>query len=83
MYTGHMKVSATEFKAKCLSLIDRVHEQQESITITKRGRVVATLMGASGEEDDRPWLALRSVTLQWHGDPFEPAVNPEDVEALK
>ena len=36
-------VSATEFKAKCLSLIDEVDAQGGTITITKRGRPVANL----------------------------------------
>jgi prevent-host-death family protein len=36
-------VSATEFKAKCLALLDEVAEQAGTITITKRGRPVAVL----------------------------------------
>ena len=82
MYTGHMKVNATEFKAKCLSLIDRAHSKGEVITITKRGRVVAKLIGESSA-DPRPWLALRGQTATWTGDPFAPAVEDDDIEALK
>ena len=36
-------VSATEFKAKCLALLDEVAEGSAAITITKRGRPVARL----------------------------------------
>jgi prevent-host-death family protein len=36
-------VSATEFKAKCLAILDEVHQRGESITITKRGQPVAVL----------------------------------------
>ena len=36
-------VSATEFKAKCLALLDEVEEQGGTITVTKRGRPVATV----------------------------------------
>ena len=82
MYTGHMKISATEFKAKCLSLIDRVHAKGEVITITKRGRVVAKLV-AQDDLDERPWLALRGQVARWDGDPFAPAVDLADIEALK
>src|SRR3989304_2974744 len=46
-----MKVAASEFKAKCLALIDRVRERGEPVTITKRGRVVARLGPADDEED--------------------------------
>lgn len=77
-----MKVSATEFKAKCLALIDRVHASGDVVTITKRGRVVAKLV-AQDDLDARPWLALRGQVARWEGDPFAPAVDPADVEALK
>ena len=36
-------IAATEFKAKCLELMDRVAERQESFIITKRGTPVAKL----------------------------------------
>lgn len=39
-------VSATEFKAKCLALMDRVAERRETFVITKRGRPVAKLVPA-------------------------------------
>jgi prevent-host-death family protein len=76
-----MKISATEFKAKCLALIDRVHSKGETISITKRGRVVAKLT-AEKDLGDRPWLALRGQLIRYD-DPFEPAVDPEEIEAFK
>jgi prevent-host-death family protein len=36
-------VSATEFKAKCLALLDEIEQRGEPITITRRGRPVAVL----------------------------------------
>lgn len=39
-------VPATEFKAKCLELMDRVAERRESFVITKRGKPVAKLVPA-------------------------------------
>jgi prevent-host-death family protein len=36
-------VTATEFKAKCLSLIDEVAKTGGTITVTKRGQPVATV----------------------------------------
>ncbi|MGA3096168.1 MAG: type II toxin-antitoxin system prevent-host-death family antitoxin [Bryobacteraceae bacterium] len=34
-------VSATEFKAKCLALLDEIDHQGGTITVTKRGRPMA------------------------------------------
>lgn len=36
-------VSATEFKTHCLALLDEVNEQGGTITVTKRGKPVATV----------------------------------------
>ena len=36
-------VSATELKAKCLALLDEVDDQGHTITVTKRGRPIATI----------------------------------------
>lgn len=76
-----MKIPASEFKARCLKLIDQVHDTGKPITITKRGRVVATLQPA-GDENAKPWLRLRG-TVKWYKDPFKPAVDPSEWDALK
>ena len=74
-------VAAAEFKAKCLAIIDRVHDRGEPVTITKRGRVVARLVPA-GDEDEKPWLRLRG-RLSRYDDPFEPAVSEDEIDCLK
>lgn len=76
-----IKYQASEFKAKCLQLIDRVRESAEPITITKRGRVVARLVPA-GDEDDRPWELLRGKAT-WTGDPFAPVIDEREIQALR
>lgn len=35
------RVSATQFKAKCLALLDEVAETGEALVVTKRGKPVA------------------------------------------
>ncbi len=50
-------VSATEFKAKCLALLDEVEESGDTITVTKRGRAVATVGPAKKE----PWKSSKGV----------------------
>ena len=41
---GVRTMKASEFKAKCLKLMDEVAETGEEILITKRGRAVAKLL---------------------------------------
>ena len=76
-----MKIAASEFKARCLALIDQVHDSGKPITITKRGKVVATLQPA-GDEDAKPWLRLRG-TVKWYRDPFKPAVDESEWDGFK
>jgi prevent-host-death family protein len=77
-----MKMTATEFKAKCLAILDEVGTTGEPVTITKRGRVVARLV-PERDTDERPWRRLRRTRVRWKGDPFAPAVSVKDIEALK
>ena len=76
-----MKLAASEFKARCLALLDRVHDRGESITITKRGRIVARLVPA-GDVDDRPWLRLGGAA-RWSGDPLAPVLDESKERALR
>jgi prevent-host-death family protein len=39
----HQIVSATEFKAKCLALLDQIAQEGGTVTVTKRGRPMATV----------------------------------------
>ncbi len=48
-----LQISATEFKAKCLELLDKVAGRKITrITITKHGRPVALLMPPASREEE-------------------------------
>jgi prevent-host-death family protein len=74
-----MTITATEFKAKCLQLLDQVSQTGEELIISKRGKPVARVIP---ERPITPWLALRGKG-RFSGDPFAPVVNDSDIEALK
>jgi len=76
-----MVINASDFKARCLALIDQVHQGGEAIVITKRGKVVARLVPA-GDEQARPWASLRGAA-RLVGDSFAPAVDEVEIESLK
>jgi prevent-host-death family protein len=50
-------ISVTEFKAKCLALLDRIDQEGGTLTVTKRGRPVATV----GPVKNRVWKSLKGV----------------------
>ena len=74
-----MTLTATEFKAKCLSLMDQVAQTHEPILITKHGEVVAQLTAAPAA-GVKPWLVLRG-TVTVKGDIARPALSDREVAA--
>lgn len=73
-------ISASEFKAKCLAILDDVAERGEIVTILKRGRAVAQLVPPSERRAGVPQDMLRG-TVEFIGDVVAPAVNPDDWES--
>jgi len=74
-----MTITATEFKAKCLALIDEVQKTGQAIVISKHGKRVVRLVP---ERPDKPWLALAGRG-KFQGDPFASAIEESDIEALR
>jgi prevent-host-death family protein len=64
-------MKASEFKAKCLHLMDEVAETGEAITITKNGKPVAKLVPAE-QQPRRSLLGLMKGRMTVHGDLDEP-----------
>jgi prevent-host-death family protein len=72
-------VSASEFKAKCLSLLDEVYDSGRELVISKHGRAVAKLVPVVQE---KPWKGLLG-SGKFCGDPFAPAVEEKSLEVLR
>jgi len=72
-------ITATEFKAKCLHLLDEVQRTGQDLIVSKHGRPVARVVAVKAS---RPWLALRG-TGRFKGDPFESVVKEPEIDALK
>ena len=51
-------ISASQFKARCLGLMDQVAASGEVLVITKNGQPVAELHGDLLAPIDSPWAAL-------------------------
>ncbi len=50
-------VTATQLKAKCLALLDEVDDSGDTITVTRRGRPVATLQPVK----KKPWKSPKGA----------------------
>jgi prevent-host-death family protein len=65
-----MDISAAQFKAECLKLMDQVEKTREPITITKHGRPVAQLSPVA--MDDESLFGYMSGSMQIEGDVMAP-----------
>jgi prevent-host-death family protein len=65
-----MDISAAQFKAECLKLMDLVEKTREPITITKHGRPVAQL--APVPADDDSLFGYMKDSLKVEGDVMAP-----------
>jgi prevent-host-death family protein len=64
-----MQVTAAEFKAKCLKLMDEIAQTREPIIITKRGKPIARLMPV--EEPPHGMFGYMRGTFEIVGDIVE------------
>lgn len=82
-YTGNMEtINASDFKTRCLAILDRVQTTGEHVLILKRGRPVAELQPARPSQAEYPQLELKG-TVTILEDIIEPVIPEEDWDCLK
>ena len=74
------RISASEFKAKCLTILDLVAKSGERFTILKRGRVVARLIPPAGYGKGHPQHHLKG-TATILGDIISPSKSVQEWES--
>lgn len=71
-------VSASEFKAKCLALLDEVKSTGEALEITKRGKPVARVLPPTIPRTDL--FGAMKGEIKIHGDIISPLDEPWNCE---
>jgi prevent-host-death family protein len=76
------KIAISQFKAKCLSLLEEVQKTRKPIRVTRFGRPVADIVPiASDPQTD--WIGSMKGTVEILGDVVSPANDESDWEALR
>ncbi len=75
-------LTSTEFKAKCLAILDEVARTGEPVTILKRGRPVAQLVPPVPWGKGYPQEEIIG-TVRIKGDIIQPVLPADDWEAEK
>ena len=75
-------ISVSEFKAKCLGLIEQVDKTRQPLRITRHGRPVAELIPA-GPDRKRKFLGDMAGTVEILGDIVSPVIDLDEFEAYR
>jgi len=74
------EINASDFKARCLAILDEVNRTGQPVTILKRGKPVAQLVPPAQPAGQYPQQTLFG-SVRILGDIVEPVLAPEDWEA--
>lgn len=77
------EISISEFKAKCLSILERVRKTRKPVRITRFGKPVAEVVAPSPVKNRGEWLGRMKGTATIVGDIVKPASDPLDWEVLR
>jgi prevent-host-death family protein len=78
-----VEVPISEFKAKCLALLEQVRKTRQPLRITRHGKPVAEVVPPSATMDRAKWIGSMKGTIKIKGDIISPANEPDDWEAQR
>lgn len=76
-------MAISEFKAKCLAVLEAVNRTGNPILVTRRGQPIAEVVPPSRPVTATRELGAAAGTFRIVGDIVAPAVAPEEWEALR
>jgi len=75
------EIAISEFKAKCLALLERVRQTKKPLRVTRFGKPVAEVVPPSPEAGAGDWIGSMRDSVQILGDIVAPIIDEKDIEA--
>ena len=76
------EIAISEFKAKCLALLEEVCKTKKPLRVTRHGKPIAEVIPPATPVDRQQWIGSMKDGMQILGDIVSPASDEEDWEAL-
>jgi prevent-host-death family protein len=76
------EMAISEFKAKCLSVLDEVHKTKKPILVTRFGKPVAEVIPPSSAAVSDSWIGSMKDSMKIMGDIVSPASDENEWEVL-
>ena len=77
------EMAISEFKAKCLAVLEQVRATKKPIRITRFGKPVAEVIPPTAVEDRAAWIGSMKDTMKITGDIVSPATDEDEWEVLR
>jgi prevent-host-death family protein len=77
------EISISEFKAKCLAVLERVRSTKKPIRVTRFGKPVAEVVPPTPVEDRSSWIGSMKNSMRITGDIVSPATDEDEWEVLR
>ena len=77
------EIAISEFKARCLSLLEDVHKTKAPLRVTRRGKPLADVVPASAGVEERAWIGSMAGTMKIKGDIVSPVIDIREIEAFQ
>jgi prevent-host-death family protein len=77
------EIAISEFKAKCLAVLEQVRATKKPIRITRFGKPVAEVIPPTAVEDRAAWIGSMKNSMKITGDIVSPATDEDEWEVLR
>ena len=77
------EISISEFKAKCLALLERIRKTRTPIRITRHGKPVAEVVPPSSVQERSAWIGSMKDSVEILGDIISPANEESEWEVVR
>ena len=74
------EIAISEFKAKCLAILERVEKTKQPIRITRHGKPVAEVVPAAPQVDRAALMGSMRDSIEILGDIISPASDEDEWE---
>jgi prevent-host-death family protein len=77
------EIAISEFKAKCLTLLEQVRQTKKPIRVTRFSKPVAEITPPSPEAGQKSWIGSMKDTMDIVADIVSPVIDEKEIEALR
>lgn len=77
------EIAISEFKAKCLALVERVYRTKKPIRLTKFGKPIAEVVPPPPSKGRADWIGSMKGRMEITGDIISPVIDEDEFEAMQ